>query len=94
MKKIIFLFLSTFLTLTIISCGDEKEEFTATTTTTNDNTTSSAVTVSGKVQKGPRSKMLNKSKHADLVKMSLFLKKHSKKPPTSPNRCLRRYANL
>jgi len=36
MKKIIFLFLSTFLTLTIISCGDEKEEFTA---TTNDNTT-------------------------------------------------------
>ncbi len=39
MKKIFFLFLSTFLTLTIISCGDEKEEFTATTTTTNDNTT-------------------------------------------------------
>jgi len=36
MKKIFFLFLSTFLTLTIISCGDEKEEFTA---TTNDNTT-------------------------------------------------------
>ncbi len=31
MKKIFFLFLSTFLTLTIISCGDEKEEFTATT---------------------------------------------------------------
>ena len=53
MKKILFLFLSTFLTLTIISCGDEKEEFTATTTTTNDNTTSSAVTISGKVQKGP-----------------------------------------
>jgi len=39
MKKIFFLFLSTFLTLTIISCGDEKEEYTATTTTTNDNTT-------------------------------------------------------
>ena len=36
MKKIFSLFLSTFLTLTIISCGDEKEEFT---TTTNDNTT-------------------------------------------------------
>ena len=36
MKKIFFLFLSTFLTLTIISSGDEKEEFTA---TTNDNTT-------------------------------------------------------
>jgi len=32
MKKIFLLFLSTFLTLTIISCGDEKEEFTATTT--------------------------------------------------------------
>ena len=32
----------------------------------------------------------NKSKHADLVKLSLFLKKYSKKPPTSPNRCLRR----
>ena len=36
MKKIFPLFLSTFLTLTIISCGDEKEELTA---TTNDNTT-------------------------------------------------------
>jgi len=39
MKKIFFLFLSTFLTLTIIFCGDEKEEFTATTTTTKDNST-------------------------------------------------------
>jgi len=39
MKKIFSLFLSTFLTLTIISCGDEKEEFTVTTTTTNDNKT-------------------------------------------------------
>ena len=39
MKKIFFLFLSSFLTLTIISCGDEKEEFTVTTTTTNDNKT-------------------------------------------------------
>ena len=38
MEKIFFLFLSTFLTLTIIFCGDEKEEFTATTTTINDNT--------------------------------------------------------
>ena len=37
MKKIFFLFLSTFLTLTIIFCGDEKEEFTATITTTTDN---------------------------------------------------------
>ena len=36
MKKIFFLFLSAVLTLTIISCGEEKEEFTA---TTNDNTT-------------------------------------------------------
>jgi len=79
MKKISYFFLISCFSLTIISCSDEKEEFTATTTTTNDDTTSSAVTVSGKVQKGPRSKMLNKSKHADLVKMSLFLKKHSKK---------------
>jgi hypothetical protein len=30
----------------------------------------------------------NKSKHADLVKLSPFL--YQKKPPTSPSQCLRR----
>jgi len=85
MKKLKFLFFPTILALAfglILSCAKKEDP--------PKEDTSSAVTVSGKVQKGPRSKMLNKSKHADLVKMSLFLKKHSKKPPTSPNRCLRR----
>ena len=47
MKKIFFLFLSTYLTLTIISCGEEKEEFTA---TTNDNTTTTDDSLRSRLQ--------------------------------------------
>ena len=59
MKKISYFFLISCFSLTIISCGDEKEEYTKNeeeytknSVSTTDETTSSAVTVSGKVQKG------------------------------------------
>jgi hypothetical protein len=32
----------------------------------------------------------NQTQQSDLVKLSPFLKKHSKKPPTSPSRCAQR----
>lgn len=36
----------------------------------------------------------NQTQQSELVKLSPFLKKHSKKPPTSPIRCARRYTNM
>jgi len=58
MKKVLFIFLIFCFSLTIISCSDDKEEYEEKEypenfVSTTDDTTSSAVTVSGKVQKGP-----------------------------------------
>ena len=58
MKKVIFVFLIFCFSFTIISCSDEEEEYEEKEypenfVSTTDDTTSSAVTVSGKVQKGP-----------------------------------------
>ncbi len=44
MKKVFFIILISCFSLTIISCSDEKEEFTATATTTTDNTTTTDTT--------------------------------------------------
>ena len=49
MKNVLFIFLITFFSLTVISCGDEEEEFSATGTTDDTTTTDTTAPVISEV---------------------------------------------